>query len=166
MSIDISNQPYKIWKVGDMSRVSADELQMSTLPLALYKSIYPQASITESFLPTYMRALSESSNNRSDITRHTLQPYFGTPQDSYPQISFVDVMDMSQSQLSRNFAGKYVFVGESGTHINDSKTSPVTGTNMDGIEYHAHFFDGLLQDKMFKKLNTQIMFLVIIVLTI
>lgn len=37
---------------------------------------------------------------------------------------------------------------------------------MDGVELHAHFLDGLLQNKMLKKLNQDIGFVLIIVLTL
>lgn len=48
---------------------------------------------------------------------------------------------MSRVDLIKNFAGKYVFIGESGTAIHDSIVSPVTGTQIDGVESHAHFLD-------------------------
>ncbi|NRH20884.1 adenylate/guanylate cyclase domain-containing protein [Candidatus Gracilibacteria bacterium] len=80
-----------------------------------------------------------------------LNPYFGGPK-SYKSISFIDVINMTNmSELEKIFKGKYVLIGESGTFIHDTITSPVTGTAMDGVELHAHFLDGLIQDKMLTK---------------
>ncbi len=64
------------------------------------------------------------------------------------------------------FRGKYVLIGESGTFIHDKITSPVTNTRMDGVELHAHFLDGLLQDKMLSRVPTDYMMVISIVLTI
>lgn len=52
---------------------------------------------------------------------------------------------MPLGELIQNFSGKYVFIGESGTLIHDAHTSPVSGTQMDGVETHAHLLDGLIQ---------------------
>jgi adenylate cyclase len=81
-----------------------------------------------------------------------LTPFFGPP-GSYRYISLKDVMGMSRAVLYSNFHGKYVLIGESGTLIHDSFESPVTGTLMDGVETHAHFLDGLLQDKMLSRFD-------------
>ncbi len=54
---------------------------------------------------------------------------------------------MSKVDLIANFAGKYVFIGESGTIIHDQLVSPVNGRLMDGVESHAHFLDGILQKR-------------------
>lgn len=64
------------------------------------------------------------------------------------------------------FAGKYVFIGESGTAIHDTIISPVNGKNMDGVETHAHFLDGLLQNKMLSRLSANQMAIVILFLTL
>ncbi len=69
---------------------------------------------------------------------------------------------MSRVELMANFAGKYILIGESGTLIHDSLVSPVTGTLMDGVELHAHFLDGLLQNKMLVRLDSNTSFAVAI----
>jgi class 3 adenylate cyclase/CHASE2 domain-containing sensor protein len=79
-----------------------------------------------------------------------LTPFFGPP-GAYARVSLKDVMNMSKATLYGNFHGKYVLIGESGTLIHDRFESPVTGTLMDGVETHAHFLDGLLQDKMLSR---------------
>ena len=78
----------------------------------------------------------------------------------------VDVLAMSRLDFIKNFSGKYVFVGESGTAIHDSIISPVSGTNMDGVEVHAHLLDGLLQDKMLSPLDEKWMMIAVVILTL
>lgn len=75
-----------------------------------------------------------------------LTPFFGIP-GVYPSISLSDFFSLSKIDLIKNLAGKYVFIGESGTLIHDAYTSPVTGTMMDGVESHANLLDGFLQDR-------------------
>ncbi len=75
-----------------------------------------------------------------------LTPFFGIP-GIYPSISLSDFLSLSKIDLIKNLAGKYVFIGESGTLIHDAYTSPVTGTMMDGVESHANLLDGFLQDR-------------------
>jgi len=103
---------------------------LETLPLALYNYTHTASTISHSSLPVF-----HSYHNQ------ILQPFFGGPRGAYPEVSFIDVLDMSRVELISNFAGKYVFVGESGTHIKDALVSPVTNTMMDGVEFHAHFLD-------------------------
>jgi CHASE2 domain len=81
-----------------------------------------------------------------------LTPYFGAP-GVYARVSLKDVINMSKAALYGNFHGKYIFIGESGTLIHDRFESPVTGTLMDGVETHAHFLDGLLQNKMLSRFD-------------
>jgi class 3 adenylate cyclase/CHASE2 domain-containing sensor protein len=81
-----------------------------------------------------------------------LTPFFGPP-GVYARVSLKDVIGMSRATLYATFHGKYIFIGESGTLIHDSFESPVTGTLMDGVETHAHFLDGLLQDKMLSRFD-------------
>jgi adenylate cyclase len=81
-----------------------------------------------------------------------LTPYFGPP-GTYDHVPLKDVMNMSKAALYAKFHGKYVLIGESGTLIHDSFDSPVTGTLMDGVETHAHFLDGLLQNKMLSRFD-------------
>jgi CHASE2 domain-containing sensor protein len=70
-------------------------------------------------------------------------------------------MKMSNVNLIQTFNGKYVFIGESGTAFHDLFESPVTGENMDGVEGHAHFLDGILQEKLLKTSSSSIYFLYI-----
>lgn len=72
--------------------------------------------------------------------------YFGPPW-SYGSISFVDTLSLSKLDLVRNFAWKYIFIGESGTLIHDQFISPVSATMMDGVESHAHILDGYLKNR-------------------
>ncbi|MBX9808861.1 CHASE2 domain-containing protein, partial [Candidatus Gracilibacteria bacterium] len=95
-----------------------------------------------------------------------INPYFGAP-GTYPSYSMIDVLlSTSTGELERMFRGKYVLIGESGTFIDDKVISPVTNTRMDGVELHAHFLDGLLQDKMLSKVPTNYMMILSILLTI
>jgi CHASE2 domain-containing sensor protein len=93
--------------------------------------------------------------------RIVLNPFLGAPH-SYPSASFVDVLSMSRVELMANFAGKYILIGESGTLIHDSLISPVTGTLMDGVELHAHYLDGLLQNQMLTRMGSNTSFAVTI----
>jgi hypothetical protein len=61
--------------------------------------------------------------------RYYMNPFFGNP-NTYPSISFSDVLGMSKVDLVRNFADKYVFIGENGTLIHDEVVSPVSDTMM------------------------------------
>ena len=95
-----------------------------------------------------------------------INPYFGAPW-TYPSYSMVDVLSSTNTwELERMFRGKYVLIGESWTFIHDNITSPVTNTKMDGVELHAHFLDGLLQNKMLTKVSTNYMMIISIILTI
>jgi CHASE2 domain-containing sensor protein len=69
---------------------------------------------------------------------------------------------MSDVNLIQSFNRKYIFIGESGTAIHDTFESPVTGENMDGVEGHAHFLDGILQKKLLKEAPSSIFFLYIL----
>lgn len=104
---------------------------METLPLALYNLSHSGATLGSSDLPTYRSTMSDVSSSRISNSDYMLQPYFGIPQASYSQISLIDVLFMTKVERIANFSDKYILVGESGTHINDSKVSPVTGTQMD-----------------------------------
>lgn len=68
--------------------------------------------------------------------------------------------------MRRIFSGSYVLIGESGTLIHDSTYNPVDNSYMAGVESHAHFLDGLLQDKMLKRMNEGIYFFLIVFITI
>ena len=131
----------KLWYIGiaesgdrkivvqDISNIAGKEwLEVDTLSLALYKTnidIHPTPFIK-----------GES----------VLTPFFW-PAGTYPSISLSEVLAMPKVQKVSNFAGKYVFIGESGTIIHDQFISPVSGTFMDWVEFHAHFLDGILQSR-------------------
>lgn len=130
---------------------------LQTLPYALYSASSGTGdTLTRGDLPVYTKAIDTYSYDTRSMAPHILQPYFG-PTNSYPSVSMSDVFDMSTRDLIATFHDKYVLVGESGTFINDKKVSPVTGTLMDGVEMHAHFLDGLLQNKMLAKLDSPVM---------
>lgn len=79
-----------------------------------------------------------------------LSPFFGgdipgKTRNLYKSYTLSEVLSIPVIQKS--LAGKYVFVGESGTMIHDSFLSPVSGKIMDGVESHAHFLDGILQKR-------------------
>ncbi len=134
---DISRTPYQSWKTWTQILMS--------LPIEL-------AKIWGFRVPGVKKNL-------------VLNPFLGRPY-SYPTASFSDVLSMSRVELIANFAGKYILIGESGTLIHDSIVSPVTGTQMDGVELHAHFLDGLLQNKMLTPVANNISFAITIWLTI
>lgn len=145
--LDITaNAPYRDWKIPNGWSIKTKDTQIQTLPLVLMNQIHTGTQMSLS----------------SDRT--ILNPFFWPP-NTYPSISFVDLLEASHNDLSNTFYGKYVFIGESWTAIHDAIVSPVTGTMMDGVETHAHFLDGLLQDKMLAKLDTRLMMILVVVLT-
>lgn len=84
----------------------------------------------------------------------------------------IDVLNLSPldtqglADLVTTFSGKYIFVGESGTIIHDSFVSPVTGKTADGVETHAHLLDALLQNKLLMPIETNIMLVLVGLLTL
>ena len=123
--VDITDSPFSSWRQSK---------ELETLALALYKT-----SIGTDVIPF-------------KLGEKVLTPFFWKA-DIYPSISLSDVLSMSKVDLISNFAGKYVFVGESGWLIHDAHVSPVTGDIMDGVEFHAHFLDGILQNRYMKAYN-------------
>ncbi len=117
--------PYVSWK---------NSKQIDTLSLALYKTSIDADTVI--------------------FWRDTLAliPFFGKAW-AYPSISLADVLSMNKVDLISNFAGKYVFVWESGWLIHDAHRSPVTGDLMDGVEFHAHFLDGILKDRQLREFS-------------
>lgn len=107
---------------------------VDTLPLALYKKTNTYTGMIETNISF-------------------LSPFFGKP-GSYDMISLSDVIRANKLDLIANFAGKYIFIGESGTLIHDQFVSPVSGTMMDGVESHAHMLDGFLQNRILSDINT------------
>ena len=80
-----------------------------------------------------------------------LQPFFW-PEKIYPEYSLGKLLELAQTpsnkiNLVTTFAWKYIFVGESSKSIQDKHRSPVTWELMDGVEFHAHFLDGILQNR-------------------
>lgn len=57
-------------------------------------------------------------------------------------------------------------MGESGELIHDRVLSPVSGTWMAGVETHAHFLDGILQNKMLHRPDAGTMYIAYILITI
>jgi adenylate cyclase len=135
------------WQADVGSMLAWSSRQIDTLPIALART-----------QPGYQPP-------KSLRGQHVLNTYLGVP-NSYPVTSFTDVLAMSKLDLITTFSGKYVFVGESGTAIHDSIISPVSGTAMDGVETHAHFLDGLLQNKMLSWLDEAWMMGIMTVLTL
>lgn len=83
-----------------------------------------------------------------------LTPFFGWVK-TYKEISFIEALDLSNSEFENIFRGKYVFIGESGTMIHDSHISPLTGELMDGVDTHAHLLDGFLQNRLPKEMSME-----------
>ena len=65
---------------------------------------------------------------------------------------------MSRVNLLKTFTDSYVFIGNTRQTDHDFVGSPVTGTdmNMPGVEIHANFLDGLLQQKMLKQIPEKV----------
>ncbi len=124
--------------------VKRSDAVLLPLPMRLYQLGYPSAT-----LPTASTLLTPFFSQSASYSKTPLSTFL-----------------KQYSKIGSNFAGKYVLIGESGTSINDKKLSPVTGELIDGVEMHAHFLDGLLQNKMLVKLDTWSMFFFVIVLTI
>lgn len=123
-------------KRGDRRVFSTETVSsvVDTLPLSLYKKTNTYTGVTE--------------NNISHLS-----PFFGKP-GSYGAVSLSDVISANKLDLIANFAGKYIFIGESGTLIHDQFVSPVSGMMMDGVESHAHMLDGFLQNRILRDINT------------
>jgi len=133
---DISWKEYGSWKSNTM---------IDTLPLALYR-------ISGG---VYTGTLSPD--------RYYMNPFFGNP-NTYPSISFSDVLGMSKVDLVRNFADKYVFIGENGTLIHDEVVSPVSDTMMAWVETHAHMLDGLLQNRLQSQLEVETLYMLVVII--
>jgi adenylate cyclase len=147
---DIGGTPYASWKEKKNTEVRRSDMMIRTLPLALYEKGNPPI-----YLPSRLSTFGSTIIN----------PYFG-PQWSYSSISLSEVLKMNKIELVKNFGWKYVFIGESGTLIHDTIPSPVTGDDMHGVESHAHFLDGLLQDRMLSSLGTSGMLVSILLISL
>jgi class 3 adenylate cyclase/CHASE2 domain-containing sensor protein len=164
LAVPITGQPYQGWKIGTGS-YSVSDTELYPLALSLYLQTTSNNNGLVSTLPFYSKKL-----NRDFIWwksyKTILQPYFGPEIDSYRRVSLIDVLGMNKVERKTNFKWKYVLIGESWTLIHDQLPSPVTGWVIDGIETHAHFLDGLIQDKMLKKAPTLAILIATIFLTI
>lgn len=153
-------------------------LQIDTLPLALYHLDHPRIdtdqignyksiqTILFNYIPLpLLETLDLVQDNSKDRKIMTLQPYFWVPDRSYVNFSLSDVLS-GDDKYRDAYRWKYVFIWESGTRVHDSVKSPVTNSDMDGIELHAHFFDGLLQDKMITQMPATNYFSILTVLII
>jgi class 3 adenylate cyclase/CHASE2 domain-containing sensor protein len=118
-------------------------------------------------LPTVMYTQTQSGWLPSSYPKERiiLNPYFGGP-NSYPRISLGNILERGVEKYRWLLEGKYVIIGESGTAIHDSFTSPVSWTVMDGVESHAHFLDGIIQNKMLHMADAGMMFIFYIILAL
>lgn len=167
LAVPIIGQPYQDWKMGT-GKYTIVDTEFYPLALSLYMQTTAGNTTLASRLPSYPKKLERDTT--TDIWNKTfktiLQPYFGPEYGSYPSISLIDVLGMSKVERKVNFKWKYVFVGEWWTLIHDQLPSPVTGGKIDGVETHAHFLDGLIQDKMLMKAPVWSIPIVTILLTI
>jgi class 3 adenylate cyclase/CHASE2 domain-containing sensor protein len=138
-----SSLPYAHWKA--QSWVLDSDKYLYTLPLALYKvtggtNIYPSG-------------------------KNVLNPYFG-PDRTYNYISLRDFLVADGTGLTQVFAGSYVIMGNTTKVASDFIETPVTGELMPGVETHAHFLEGLLQNKMLAELPVRILWWTVALLTL
>lgn len=81
-------------------------------------------------------------------------------------MSLRDLLTASPQDLKVTFHDSYVFVGNTQKVNGDIVTTPVTNNLMAGVELHAHFLDGLLQNKILAPVDSNIMFATLILLTL
>lgn len=134
MSFLSGDLPYASWKASSGSL--SQNKYLYSLPIELYRLTGGDMSVIQHVM---------------DSSENVLNPYFG-PELSFTMISLKDVLQYSDSQLYGLFAWKYVLIGDSQKVNGDSVESPVTGGDMIWVELHAHFLEGLLQNKMLKKI--------------
>lgn len=135
---DISNEPYLDWKrPWSGASLTTRDTKLLTLPLALH-----ELDSTSKVSYFYQRKSAQ------------IHPFFW-PAGSYISFSLIEILNDTENSLAKNFKNKYVFIWESGTEIHDSVTSPVDGKSMDGVELHAHYLDGILQNRMLEKLTSE-----------
>lgn len=142
------DMPYASWKLGTGKTIKASDGYLYSLPIAFQ------------FAVLWLSGSSVEGQRFSE-----LNPYFGPP-GSYPSMSFIDALEMGRASTIQTFSWKYVFIGESGAAIHDSFTSPVSGTSMDGVEWHAHYLDGILQEKILFRISPDIQTGIVIFLAI
>ncbi len=139
---DITDMPYYDWKHGTWT---IQDNYLYTLPLALYQ-------VTGWDMSKYRK-------------KNFLNPFFW-PQNSYSRISIRDVLEMSRINLAKQFKDSYVFIGDVRQTSHDFLITPVTNESMPWVELHAHFLDGILQDKMLNNISSLLMFGIAIFLTV
>ncbi len=166
LAAPILNQPYQDWKIWSGSHTIADT-EFYPLALSLYMQTNTGKTNIVSTLPYYYKPLIRGKSESQYKT--ILNPFFGAEDVSYRSISLIDVLEMLNKSSNRsllNFKWKYIFIGESGTLIHDALDYPVTGHKINGVETHAHFLDGLLQNQMLAKAPAWSMWLSSILLII
>lgn len=75
---------------------------------------------------------------------------FAGPSGSYPQLSFVDVLEgRVPAEVIR---GRIILVGATAAGMGDRFSTPMSGTleTMAGVELHANYVDSLLSDRMIR----------------
>jgi CHASE2 domain-containing sensor protein/signal transduction histidine kinase len=75
---------------------------------------------------------------------------FAGPSGTYPQLSFVDVLEgRVPAEMIR---GRVVLVGATAAGMGDRFSTPMSGTleTMAGVELHANYVDSLLSDRMIR----------------
>jgi len=132
----------RIWRGGN---VTPDMTTVSPLGLSLYH-------------------IGTGDRSRLLSSGQHLIPYFwGSTR--YQTISLSKILERPEAYRS-TLSGAYVFVGESGTMIHDKVISPLSGEVISGVAVHAHFLDWLLQDKMLRYLDAELLWGGIVFLTV
>jgi adenylate cyclase len=92
-----------------------------------------------------LRSISVDSDKNARIK-------FFRPPEGYESYSLSDILH--DRIPKEKITGKAILVGEYGKLIHDAFLSPVDPVNqMPGVEFHANFLDGLIQNQMLEKQN-------------
>jgi len=145
---DISRNDWQNWKLGSGTIRPGDTI-IPTLPLAL---------VAHEDLPSVHEL-------QKHPTATVLNPYFGG-EGSYTTIPFISLVRFGAEDLGDVVRGKYVFIGVTGDLVQDLTPNPVSGRLMPGVESHAHFLDGILQNKLLYKADDQMAFILYIIITV
>ena len=145
---DISANAWQNWKLGT-GTIRPEDAIIPTLPLALVQDLDLPAVKTLKKNPTSL----------------VLNPFFGGGH-TYPIIPFSSLVKFDPEDLRDIIENKYVFIGVTGELIHDMVINPVSGELMPGVESHAHFLDGILQNKLLSKASDSVMFIVYVLITI
>lgn len=100
------------------------------------------------------------AKNRSESP--VLNPYFGG-NGSYRIITLRQLLNGGVEAFGDSLQGKYVLIGEDGKLFHDVTLNPVDNTLMPGVESHAHFLDGILQDKLLSHMSKGTYFFLLII---